>query len=251
MLRNIDLIAVQAQADAQRFAGLGATQAQLQVTGSLKFDMDVPALQPQDLPPLFRQVAADRRPVLIAASTRDGEEEKILKAFAACLSSYPDLLLVLVPRHPERFNAVVSLCEKFPLSVQRRSAATAIAPDCQVLVGDSMGEMWFYYALADIAFVGGSLVDTGCHNVLEPAALGLPVLVGPSQYNFATICAQLEEAGALKTVADATALGREVMALLENPQWRKAMGSAGKLVLEQNRGVLQRLTAMLDSLTPP
>ena len=250
MLRHIDLIAVQAQADAQRFARLGATQAQLQVTGSLKFDMDVPSLQQQDLPPLFQQITGSKRPVLIAASTREGEEEKVLRAFVACLSGYPDLLLVLVPRHPERFNAVVSLCEKIPLSVQRRSTATAIAPQCQVLVGDSMGEMWFYYALADIAFVGGSLVDTGCHNVLEPAAIGLPVLVGPSQFNFATICRQLEEAGALKTVADETALGKEVMALLDNPQWRNAMGSAGKLVLEQNRGVLQRLTAMLDQLQP-
>jgi 3-deoxy-D-manno-octulosonic-acid transferase len=210
----------------------------------------VPELHHRDLPPLFQELAASDRPVLIAASTREDEEEKVLEAFAACLQHNSQLLLVLVPRHPERFNQVARLCEKQNLHTLRRSTATAVTSECQVLLGDSMGEMWFYFALADIAFVGGSLVNTGCHNVLEPAALGIPVITGPSQFNFATICKQLEESGALKKVANEQELAEQVLLLLGNSEWRKAMGSAGKLVTEQNRGALLRLVELIDRLIP-
>jgi len=184
--------------------------------------------------------------VLIAASTREGEDEKVLEAFQQCLIEEPSLLLILVPRHPERFDSVARLCEQQGLSVERRSSDQLSDDTVQVWLGDSMGEMWSYYRLADLAFVGGSLVDTGCHNVLEPAALGIPVLVGPSQFNFAAICNQLQRAGALITVADQQDLAQQLLQLLGNPQWRQSMGQAGRHIVESNRGCLQRLETLVD-----
>jgi 3-deoxy-D-manno-octulosonic-acid transferase len=240
MLEQLDVIAAQAEADAERFENLGAAADRIHVTGSLKFDISPPGDQLTS-PAVFQHIARLGRPVLIAASTREGEEEKILDAFQQCLVNEPDLLLILVPRHPERFDSVARLCEQSGLSVERRSRDKLSDDRVQIWLGDSMGEMWSYYRLADLAFVGGSLVETGCHNVLEPAALGIPVLVGPSQFNFAVICNQLQQAGALISVADQQDLAQQVMQLLVNPQWRKSMGQAGRHIVETNRGCLQRL----------
>ncbi|MFM1897595.1 MAG: hypothetical protein RLZZ385_2669 [Pseudomonadota bacterium] len=250
MLAGLQGIAVQAEPDRERLLALGAEAGRIEVTGSLKFDIEVPRLRDEDLPELLRDIRHSGRPVWIAASTRQGEEEKILTALQHCLASRPDLLLVLVPRHPERFNSVARLCEQTGLQVLRRSQGGQVTQDHQVLLGDSMGEMWFYYSVAQIAFVGGSLVPNGCHNVLEPAALGIPVLAGPSQFNFATICQQLEEAGALLTVADEDELGKTVLKLLDNPDWRQAMGSAGQLVMTRNHGALQRIVSIVEGLLP-
>lgn len=239
MLQQIDCIAAQAHNDAQRFARLGVTQQQLRITGSIKFEIDMPANLAQQRAALFALVQGER-PILIAASTREGEEEKVLLAYAACLREIPDLLLVLVPRHPERFRAVAKLVQERGLSLVKRSENRAVSPSCNVLLGDSMGEMLSFFSIGAIAFVGGSLVPTGCHNVLEPAALGLPVLVGPSQFNFQTICEQLEEAGALQTVADADALASAIVALLGDETRRKSMGAAGQRIVQENRGALQR-----------
>ena len=243
MLQQLDVIAAQAQADGERFIELGARDDSVHIAGSLKFDISPPS--DQQPAAVFAQFASLQRPVLIAASTRDGEDEKVLEAFQQCLVQEPQLLLVLVPRHPERFDHVARLCEQQGLSFERRSRDQLNDENVQVWLGDSMGEMWSYYRLADLAFVGGSLVDTGCHNVLEPAALGIPVLVGPSQFNFATICNQLQEAGALITVADQNDLAQQVMQLLGNPQWRNSMGHAGRHIVESNRGCLQRLEALI------
>ena len=157
-------------------------------------------------------------------------------------------LSILIPRHPQRFDAVAELCKQRGLVLQRRSSGQALADDTQVLLGDSIGEMIAYYSLGDIAFVGGSLVDTGCQNVLEPAALALPVLVGPSQYNFAKICAQLESAGALLTVQDPAALSAEFKRLIENEEARLAMGQAGATLVKENRSALPKLLAMVEKL---
>tara|TARA_R100001377_G_scaffold76890_1_gene53953 strand:+ start:360 stop:1718 length:1359 start_codon:yes stop_codon:yes gene_type:complete len=239
MLEQIDCIAVQAQNDALRFQRLGVAQQQLRITGSIKFEIDVP----EDLQHR-RAVLADlidgERPILIAASTREGEEEKVLLAYKACLRKMPDLLLVLVPRHPERFRAVAKLVQERGLTLVRRSDNALVSELCNVFLGDSMGEMLSFFSISDVAFVGGSLVPTGCHNVLEPAALGLPVLVGPSQYNFQTICEQLEEAGALRSVADADGLASAVLQLFEDANLRGKMGEAGRAVIQENRGALQR-----------
>ncbi|MBT8145561.1 MAG: glycosyltransferase, partial [Gammaproteobacteria bacterium] len=191
-------------------------------------------------------LASLQRPVLVAASTREGEEEKILAAYKQCLDQESSLLLILVPRHPERFDSVARLCEQQQLSYERRSSNQLHDGNVQVWLGDSMGEMWSYFRLADLAFVGGSLVDTGCHNVLEPAALGIPVLVGPSQFNFAAICNLLQKAGALITVADQYDLAQQILQLLGNKNWRQSMGQAGRQIVESNRGCLQSIEAMIE-----
>lgn len=186
--------------------------------------------------------------VLIAASTRDGEEEKVLQAYKKIKEQEDSVLLVLVPRHPERFDKVASLCSSTGFSVQRRSEAESLDASTDILLGDSMGEMLDYYQLASIAFVGGSLVDTGCQNVIEPAALGIPVVVGPSQFNFATICAQLEAAGALCTVQDSKELARTVVDLLVDSAKRQKMGEAGKALVSQNQNALPLLMAKVEQL---
>jgi 3-deoxy-D-manno-octulosonic-acid transferase len=239
MLQQIDCIAVQAANDAARFARLGVSAAHLCITGSIKFEI----VMPDSLADKQREMEAlieGDRPILIAASTRAGEEEKVLEAFKACLNKVPNLLLILVPRHPERFRGVAKLCVDQGLTVVRRSEARTVSELTNVFLGDSMGEMLVYFSVSDIAFVGGSLVDTGCHNVLEPAALGLPVFVGPSQFNFQTICEQLEEVGALQTVADPAVLAEAIISACADENLRRRMGAAGRQLIEDNRGALQR-----------
>ena len=148
---------------------------------------------------------------------------------------------MLVPRHPERFNSAIRLCEKYALKVVCRSSDEPVDTLTRVFLGDSMGELLVYFGLADLAFVGGSLVNTGCHNVLEPAALGLPVLTGPSQYNFQAICDQLSQQGALITVESPSELAQQIVRLFNDPAQRAMMGDAGRQVVANSRGALQRI----------
>jgi 3-deoxy-D-manno-octulosonic-acid transferase len=245
MLAELSLIAVQTQAEAERFLTLGARRECVEVTGSIKFDLQIDAGLPQRAAELRRAWQAGQRPVWIAASTHAGEDEIVLAAHQQLLGSLPDALLILVPRHPERFNAVYELCQRQGLSTRRRSGGEAVAPGDQVLLGDSMGELLFLYALADVAFVGGSLVANGGHNLLEPAALGKPVLSGPHLFNFLEIAAQLREAGALGEVQSASDLAGEVAALWREPDRSERMRQAGLKVLQANQGALERL---LDGL---
>lgn len=247
MLQAFDCIAAQSEADAQRLQALGAGVDNVEVTGSLKFHQSEPAQDTAD-PPLFASIKASGRPVLIAASTRAGEEQKVLDAFGQIESQVRDVLLVLVPRHPERFNEIAELLRSREFTMQRRSEARELGADTEVLLGDSMGELSAYYSCAHVAFVGGSLVPTGCQNVLEPAALGLPVITGPSQYNFATICAQLEGAGALLTVADADGLARHSQTLLLDREKAQAMGRAGQALVAANQNALPRQLAIVKRL---
>ena len=244
MLAEMSLIAAQTETEAERFRSLGARPECVQVTGSIKFDLK---LDEQLLPrarQLREQWQASQRPVWIAASTHEGEDAQVLEAHRRLLQVHADALLILVPRHPERFNAVHALCaEQF--ATVRRSSAELVTDATQVLLGDTMGELLFLYALADIAFVGGSLVPTGGHNPLEPAALALPVISGPHVFNFLDISAMLKDAGALHSVDDSQALAAAVQRLVELPQDAKRMGEAGRAVMQANQGALQRL---LDGL---
>lgn len=240
MLQKIDCIAAQAQTDAQRFRRLGVSEQALHVTGSMKFDVSLPDDLAAQAAAMSQRIE-DKRPTWIAASTRDGEEEKVLTAFKQVKRDIPDALLILVPRHPERFTVVERLCRKHSLRVVRRSSEEPVDVLTDIFLGDSMGELMTYYALAQLAFVGGSLVDTGCQNVLEPAAIGLPVLVGPSQFNFQTICEQLTEVGALHTVAHEHELARQVVRLLQDDEARSVMGERGKTAIAANKGALGRI----------
>lgn len=246
MLTSLNGIAVQSKPDLDRLLGLGASPATASVTGSLKFHVQLssPAAKADVF---FDSLQASNRDVVIAASTREGEEAKVLTGFETVLKRFPDTLLLLVPRHPERFEAVVKLASKKGFKVCRRTDNAPIESSHQVLIGDSMGELMRYYRAAKIAFVGGSLVDTGCQNVLEPAALELPVVVGPSQYNFASICSELENAGGLVTVKDQQALAQQIIAWLQAPAAALAVGQRGKAVCEANQQALALVLKLIDA----
>ena len=250
MLRQLELVAAQSEEDAQRFIDAGAKAADVRVTGSLKFIVEVDYSAPLAAG-VFDVINDSERLVIIAASTRAGEEEKVLTAFERVLSAHPSALLLLVPRHPERFNEVARLVQARGLSLGRRSENDSLTAEMQVYLGDSMGEMMSYYRLASIAFVGGSLVDTGCQNVLEPAAFGIPVVTGPSQYNFASICRQLEAESALHTVPDEQRLADYLIDLI--PDWpRQAeMGRRGKALVERNRQSLPALLSLIEPILAP
>ncbi|MGO2200204.1 lipid IV(A) 3-deoxy-D-manno-octulosonic acid transferase [Pseudomonas helleri] len=245
MLEEMSLIAAQTETEAERFRQLGARPECVQVTGSIKFDLTIDPQLLVKARALREQWQALERPVWIAASTHEGEDAIVLAAHRQLLASYPNALLILVPRHPERFNAVFALCQSEGFDTVRRSAATPVSAQTQVLLGDTMGELLFLYALADSAFVGGSLVANGGHNLLEPAALSKPVLSGPHLFNFLEIAALLRDAGALEEVDDAHALAVAVRRLFELPQDARHMGQAGLNVMLANQGALQRL---LDGL---
>ena len=248
MLARLQLIAVQSAAEAQRFLQLGARPEAVQVTGSIKFDLQVDAQ-------LLARATGCRadwgaRPVWIAASTHAGEDEIALAAHRQLLARWPQALLILVPRHPERFNSVYELCQRQGFATCRRSAGAQPQATDALLLGDTMGELLFLYALADVALVGGSLVANGGHNLLEPAALGKPVLSGPHLFNFLEISSQLREAGALREVQDADSLAREVAQLWQSRDDWQAMSEAGLAVLRRNQGALARLLGGIQRLLP-
>ncbi|WP_460926493.1 lipid IV(A) 3-deoxy-D-manno-octulosonic acid transferase [Pseudomonas sp. MC6] len=245
MLAEMSLFAVQTETEAQRFRDLGARAETVEVTGSIKFDLTIDPQLLQRAIELRGQWQALERPVWIAASTHEGEDEVVLDAHRRLLANHPDALLILVPRHPERFNSVFELCQREGFATVRRSTAANVDAQTSVLLGDTMGELLFLYALADSAFVGGSLVPNGGHNLLEPAALAKPVISGPHLFNFLDIAAQLREAGALAEVDDAEGLAVEVQRLFELPRDAQRMAEAGLAVMRRNQGALQRL---LDGL---
>jgi 3-deoxy-D-manno-octulosonic-acid transferase len=237
-LRGLAGVLAQTATDADRLRALGAPE--VTVTGNVKFDaLPAPALVAQG--EAWRASWAGR-PVLVAASTREGEERLVLEALRAM--QVPGLLLLLVPRHPQRFDEVARLLEQAGLRHVRRSAQDAIGSlhdrSVQVLLGDSMGEMAAYYAASDIAFVGGSLLPLGGQNLIEPCALARPVLVGPHTFNFREVAAQAIEAGAVLRVADPAALAREAMRLFADPAARSAMGEAGAAFARHHRGATAR-----------
>lgn len=245
MLAEMSGFEVQTETEAQRFLELGARPECVTVTGSIKFDLSIDPQLPVAASRLREEWLATERPVWIAASTHAGEDESVLAAHRQVLSSHPDALLILVPRHPERFNSVNDLCQQQGFATVRRSTAQPVVPATSVLLGDTMGELLFLYALADVAFVGGSLVPNGGHNLLEPAALDKPVLSGPHLFNFLEIAAMLRSAGALEEVSDAAALATAVQRLIDQPAAAKAMADAGLGVMKANQGALQRLLDLI------
>ena len=247
MLSRFDFIAAQAQADADRFVKLGADPKKIMIAGSLKFNVNLDIDKSKDDAVLL-SIKESGRTVIIAASTREGEEQKVLRGFLKVLKEYPSVLLILVPRHPERFDSVAKLCEAQNLIVSRRSEKQAVDWSTQVYLGDTMGEMLSYYQISGIAFVGGTLADTGCQNVLEPAALGLPVVVGPSQYNFATICAQLEAAGGLHTVANEAELTKYLTSLIRDPARQRQIGTAARTLVDANKQALPTLLKIIADI---
>ena len=246
MLARVSRLLVQSDADAQRFLRLGAPSAAVEVTGSIKFDTDLSAVRPAAG---HLRTSWSGRPVWIAASTHRGEDEQVLAAHHRIRRSYPDALLILVPRHPERFGRVATLVGESGLSVARRSLGEPVTAQTDVYLGDTMGELLALFGACDVAFVGGSLVPAGGHNLLEPAAWGLPVVTGPRLENFERIAALLTQAGALSRVCDASDLAQVVLTLLGDAALRQRQGAAAAGVVAANTGALARtLTAVSDQL---
>lgn len=244
------VIAAQSEADAGRFESLGANPERIHVTGNLKFDFHLDPRIPA-AGKAFREENAPRRPVWIAASTHDGEEQSVLAAHVKVLAQIPDALLLIVPRHPERFQLVAGLVGRAGLTCVSRSSKQQCTAATNVFLGDSMGELMMFYAAADVAFVAGSLAPIGGHNLLEPAALGLPVLTGPYTFNAADIAKLLIDDGSTTVIHDADELAGEVIELLRDERTRDLRGGAGRQVIENNRGTLERLLELVDPLIPP
>lgn len=244
ILRSVQLIATQGQDDRQRFQQLGADIKKTHAIGNLKYEISLPAS-------LTEQAAAMRdiwdinRPVWVAASTHDGEEEIILNASRQVRSLFPNLLLIIVPRHPERFDRVTALTQRAGFKTLRRSEHRPCSSDIEILVVDTMGELPLFYAASDVAFVGGSLVPHGGHNLLEPAALGRAVITGPHFFNFNEITKQFLQADAAIQVTDTTELAKTVIELLQNSQQRAQMGEAGLHLIANSQGASTRLVNLI------
>ncbi len=246
-IRCASFVAAQSPTDAERLRSLGAAVTRLAVVGNLKFDMEVPASLVASGTAL-RDSWGVRRPVWIAASTHEGEEMPVLKAHTAVLQRFPDALLLIVPRHPERFKAVAAACRSLGFATRTRSEDVRADERCQCFVVDTMGELMQFYAAADIAFVGGSLEPIGGHNLLEPAALGRPVIVGPYTFNTEEVTDSLIGANAVARVANAEELGAAVIRLLAHDDQRIAMGDAAQAVLERERGAVQRTLRIVEQV---
>jgi 3-deoxy-D-manno-octulosonic-acid transferase len=248
MLASLDWIAAQAEEDARRFVEIGAAPESVTVTGSIKFDVDI-ALDLRLAAASLRTALGATRPVWIAASTHDGEDNQILAAHRAVLARYPEALLILVPRHPERFSQVADEVTAAGLRLARRSAGEE-GRAVQVYLADTMGELLLLYGAADLAFVGGSLIERGGHNPLEPAAWALPVITGPQVFNFEVIYDALEAGNGLLRVTDSVSLARAVLSLLADPQLRRQTGRNALAIVAANRGVLENVLAGLMARLP-
>ncbi|MEM1173261.1 MAG: lipid IV(A) 3-deoxy-D-manno-octulosonic acid transferase [Pseudomonadota bacterium] len=238
------VIAAQSEADADRFISLGASRERTRVTGNIKFDVELDN-DVVERGRTFRRETFGVRPVWVAASTHEGEEGQILDAHRALLKLHHDLLLVLVPRHPERFQSVAELVARKHLALVRRTEHRPCEPSTQVFLCDTMGELITMYAACDIAFVGGSLVPIGGHNLLEPGALGLPILTGPHNFNAEDIARQFIDRGACRQVEGKSDLARVVAELLIDEGAAEKLGSASRAIIAENRGSLDQLMSLI------
>jgi 3-deoxy-D-manno-octulosonic-acid transferase len=243
LLKTFSLIAAQTESDRERFITLGAEKSCVHTTGSLKFEVSLPPFVEEDAEVLRH--AWQYRPVLIAASTHEGEEQLVLNAARQIRARIPDLLLILVPRHPERFDKVAAFSQRSGYNTLRHSSKQLCTQQTQVLIVDSMGELPLFYGTADVAFVGGSLIPKGGQNILEPALLAKPVLIGPHHFNFQDITTRFIETGAAQLVEDSQSLADATINLLQNDQVRISMGQAGKKIIQQNQGASARVMNLI------
>jgi 3-deoxy-D-manno-octulosonic-acid transferase len=246
-LRNITVIAPHGEADAERFLTLGARPGQVEVTGSIKFDVHLPGSL-RERADVMRRDWGGQRPVWLAASTHEGEDELILQAHAAVRQQIDNALLVLVPRHPERFDRVAQLVQDAGFALVRRSEQHPCDGETAVFLGDSMGELTLFMGASDLAFIGGSLVPHGGHNILEAAAQGVAVVFGPHMFNFSEICDLFISQGAAVQVDSVDVLSVQVVDWLSDASERSRIGEAGRALVDKNRGALARLMRLVERL---
>jgi 3-deoxy-D-manno-octulosonic-acid transferase len=246
-LNQVSRIAAKSQVDADRLVEIGADRQRIEVTGNLKFDVTLPpSLLEQG--ETIRMAWGANRLVLLAGSTHEGDEQPVLEAFSRLLKRFPQALLVLVPRHPERFTRVAQAARAAGLKVSLRSEGISCPSSTQCFVIDAMGELLQFYAACDVAFVGGSLDRIGGHNVLEPAALARPVVVGPHTFNFEDITEQLIAADAAIRVNNSAELEEATARLFTRPELRDQMGQAGLKLVRSGQGALERTLELVDEL---
>lgn len=246
LLRDANVLA-QNRTEAERFIALGTHPERTRVCGNTKFDFQLPQESVDLGNQLGQQLAGKEQLVWIGASTHQDEEEQLLRAHAELRQCRPGAVLLLVPRHPERFDHVAGLCRKHGFSLHRRSEGLFPDKPCSVYLGDSMGELPLYYAASDIAFVGGSLVPIGGHNLLEPAALSRPIVAGPHLHNFEQASGLLLERWALQKLRQPQRLGETLCRLALDPDTRAGMGSRARNVVDENQGAVQNILAHLET----
>jgi 3-deoxy-D-manno-octulosonic-acid transferase len=248
-VRCAHFVAAQSQVDGERFLSLGTPPMRMEVVGNLKFDIRLPPELPEQAA-AWRSQWGSARPVWIAASTHEGEELDVIEAHARLLRRFPDALLLVAPRHPERFRPMAQLCKSHGFTTACRSEDGMPRVDTQCFVIDTLGELVPFLAAADVAFVAGSLAPIGGHNVLEPAALAIPVLVGPHTFNFAEVTDLLLERGAAVRVGDSDSIAAVLQQLLTAPEQRRKMGEAGRATVIAARGAVQRTLERIESILP-
>jgi len=248
MLSELSVVAAQHKDDRERFLSLGLAADKVQVTGNIKFDIEISESLRQRAVELGQQWQRQLRRIWLVASTHKGEDELILEAFRKVLALYPKTLLVLVPRHPDRFDQVAVLCKSKGFTVARRGRSEQPSAETQILLGDTMGELPLFFGACDLAFVGGSLIPVGGHNLMEPAAWGVPVLSGSHLFNFSEASALLLAAGGLEICNSPTEIAQAVLRLLDNDELCQQRGGAALAVVEANRGAMARLLAIIEQL---
>jgi 3-deoxy-D-manno-octulosonic-acid transferase len=246
MFEKITAICAQDNRDYQNYLILGVAPEKITLTHNIKFDLTISAQDIALSQTIKTDFSLEQRLLIVAGSTHEPEEQILLNVYLTLMSAYPQLLLVIVPRHPQRFEKVHQLLQKQNIETVLMSEEKPCQSTTQVLLCDQMGKLRSIYALADISFVGGSLADRGGHNALEPAAVGVPILMGESNYNNPAICQALADSGALLTITDAQQIESACKIWLDNPEQRKRAGEAGKQVLADNSGAIQKT---LDVLT--
>lgn len=238
------LIAAQSQIDADRFLALGASKDRTWIMGNIKFDFELPE-EILTKAKIYRSKIFPRRHIWIAASTHEHEEEIILEAHKNISKKIENLLLILVPRHPERFAKITQILKEKNWIYSKKSDDQDIPESCQVLLIDTIGELLFFYACSDVAFVGGSLLPVGGHNLLEPAAIGLPIVTGAHTFNQKEMTDRLTQVDALRIVHNANSLSSDVIFFLTNTEESKNAGQRGKLIVESNKGAIKSLMKRL------
>ena len=248
ILKLVSQFAVQSEADAIRLVKLGAPEEKISITGSLKFDIDLPQSISEAGESIRRQLGWNR-PVLVGASTHEGEESILIQTFREIKAELQDILLVIVPRHPERFTSVLKLCLKEGLSTSRRvGMSNELESDTDVLVVDTMGELPVFIAAGDVTFMGGSLVPIGGHNLLEAGALGRPVVFGPHMFNFSEISEMFLQQGAGIQIDDVSELANVCLRLLQDAGMRDQYGTQGEKLVQQNKGALEHVMTMVSDV---
>lgn len=248
MLHGLDQLLAQDRATAERFIQLGAASSITQVVGSIKFDIHAPESAVKQATQLKQEWSLAGRKIITIASTHAPEEQKLLNALKPYLDAQPELLCIVVPRHPERFDEVFNITQSLNLNTTRRSTGQRIEAETQVYLADSMGEMWLWYALSDASFVGGSLNEPGGgHNILEPIALHVPTVLGKNYFNFQTIVDEFVQADAVKVVEDAEQAAVVLMTLLEDTEQANTLNQAAQKIMQLNTGSLKKHIQVIDA----